>query len=71
MDTTWFLWSSLISLIGFAVFVYGRRQRRVSPTLTGLALMIYPYFVSSSIALVVIAVVLIGGMVLGNRLEDG
>ena len=71
MDTTWFLWSSLFSLIGFAIFVYGRRQRRVSPTLAGIALMMYPYFVSSVLAGISIGVLLIGAMILGNRFEDG
>jgi hypothetical protein len=70
MDTAWLMWSSLFSLIGFAVFVYGRRQRRGAPTLIGAALMVYPYFVSSSVAVIVIGVVLIGALVVGNRLED-
>jgi hypothetical protein len=70
MDTAWLMWSSLFSLIGFAVFVYGRRQRRGAPTLIGAALMIYPYFVSSSVALIAIGVLLIGALVVGHRLED-
>jgi hypothetical protein len=70
MDTAWLMWSSLFSLIGFAVFVYGRRQRRGAPTLIGAALMVYPYFVSSSVAVIVIGVLLIGALVVGNRLED-
>jgi hypothetical protein len=70
MDTGWLIWSSLFALIGFAVFVYGRRQRRGAPTLIGVALMVYPYFVSSSVALIVIGVLLLGALVVGNRLED-
>jgi hypothetical protein len=70
MDTAWLMWSSLFALIGFAVFVYGRRQRRGAPTLIGAALMIYPYFVSSSVAVTVIGGLLIGALAVGNRLED-
>jgi hypothetical protein len=70
MDAAWLIWSSLFALIGLAVFVYGRRQRRGAPTLIGVALMIYPYFVSSSVALIVIGVLLLGALVVGNRLED-
>jgi hypothetical protein len=43
--------------MGFAI--YGRKQRAVVPLLCGLALMVFPYFVSNSIVLVAIGVVLI------------
>ncbi|MFQ5668104.1 MAG: hypothetical protein ACE5I7_16950 [Candidatus Binatia bacterium] len=70
MNTAWFMWSSLFSLIGLAVFVYGRRQRRGAPTLVGAGLMVYPYFVSSTLALVGIGAGLVCGLVLASRLED-
>jgi hypothetical protein len=70
MDSAWLIWSSLFALIGFAVLVYGRRQRRAAPTLVGVALMVYPYFVSSSWALIAIGVLLLGALVVGSRLED-
>jgi len=70
MDGTWLLWSSLFSLIGLAVFVYGRRQRRPAPLLVGLVLMIYPYFISSAWVLVGVGLLLIAALVVGNRLED-
>ncbi len=70
MDAAWLIWSSLFALIGLAVFVYGRRLRRGAPTLIGAALMIYPYFVSSSMVMVVIGILLIGALIVGNRLED-
>ena len=69
MDGTWLLLSSLFSLIGMAVCVYGRRQRLVVPTILGIVLMIYPYFVGSTLALVAIGVVLLGGVVVGLRVE--
>jgi hypothetical protein len=69
MDGTWLLLSSLFSLIGAAVCVYGRRQRLVVPTILGIVLMIYPYFISSTLALVGIGVVLLGGVVVGVRAE--
>ena len=70
VDPTWFLLSSLFSLIGFAIFTYGRRQRTATHTLIGVALMAYPYFVSSAYALVGIGVLLLAAMVFGNRLES-
>jgi hypothetical protein len=42
--------------LGF--LIYGRRQRAVVPLLCGLALMVFPYFVSNSILLVAIGVAL-------------
>jgi len=70
MDPTWLMLSSLISLIGFAVFRYGRKQHTATHTAIGVALMVYPYFVSSSFALVGVGVLLLVGMVVGNRIEN-
>ncbi len=69
MDATWLLLSSLFSLIGMAACVYGRRQRLMVPTVLGIILMVYPYFVGSMLALVAIGVVLLGGLVVGVRME--
>ena len=70
MDPTWLLLSGLFSLIGMAVFAYGRRQRTATHTLTGVALMAYPYFVSSVLALIGIGVLLLIAMVVGNGIES-
>jgi len=39
--------SVIVSSIGLAFFVYGKRQRKFIPTLSGLVLMGYPYFVKN------------------------
>jgi LPXTG-motif cell wall-anchored protein len=70
MDTAWLLWSGLFGLIGTAAFLYGRRQRRGAPTLVGVALMVYPYFVSSTLALVGLGTVLVAALFVANRFED-
>ena len=70
MDSGWLIWSGLFSVIGMAVFVYGKRQRLGTPLLIGLALMIYPYFVASTLAVVGIGMLLLGALYLGNRLEN-
>ena len=69
-DPTWLLLSALFSLIGMAVFAYGRRQRTATHTLIGVALMGYPYFVHGTWQLVGVGVALLVGMVLGNRFES-
>jgi len=59
MTESWLLWGVLFGSIGLGFFVYGRKQRRIVPLVCGLALMVFPYFVSSSILLVVIGAALI------------
>jgi hypothetical protein len=53
------LWGLLFGSIGLGFFIYGRKQRRVVPLVCGLALMIFPYFVSGPILIVVIGIALI------------
>ena len=59
MNTSTLLWGLLFGSVGLGFFVYGRRQKTVVPLLTGLALMIFPYFVSNTILLVALGVTLI------------
>ena len=59
MNTTELLWSLLFSSAGLGFFLYGKKQQAVVPLFCGLALMIYPYFVSNTILLVAIGVALI------------
>ncbi|MCP5139169.1 MAG: hypothetical protein H6979_04885 [Chromatiales bacterium] len=58
MNESWLLWGLLFGSIGLGLFVYGKRQRAVVPLVCGLALMIFPYFVSSTIPLVGIGIIL-------------
>jgi len=59
VDEAWLLWGLLFGSCGLGFFLYGRKQKRVLPLVCGLALMVFPYFVSNTILLVVIGVVLI------------
>ena len=54
-----FLWGVLFGSIGMGFLVYGRKQRAIVPLACGLALMVFPYFVSSTILVVVVGAVLI------------
>ncbi len=58
MDTATLLWGLLFSSIGLGYFLYGKRQKALVPTLCGVVLMIFPYFVSSAWWLVIIGVAL-------------
>jgi len=46
--------------IGLAYFVYGKRQGAVVPRLSGMALFVFPCFISNSILLVLAGVILVG-----------
>ena len=58
MNSATLLWGLLFSSIGMGFFLYGRKQTRPVPLVCGIVLMIYPYFVPSTIWLVGIGVVL-------------
>ena len=48
----------LFGTIGFAAFVYGKRQPSVRAMIIGVALMVYPYFVANTPAMYAIGVLL-------------
>jgi hypothetical protein len=52
------LWGLLFGSIGIGYFVYGKRQRRGIALLSGIVLIVFPYFVSSWYLIVLIGIVL-------------
>ena len=58
MNTAQLLWGVLFGAIGAGYMLYGRKQGAPVPLLCGLALAVYPYFVSNTVLLVMIGVVL-------------
>jgi hypothetical protein len=58
MDPTYLFFVIVFSAAGLGYFMYGKKQAAVVPMLTGLALMIYPYFVSNNYVLVGIGLLL-------------
>ena len=59
MDTATLYWGLLFGSIGLAFFVYGKKQQAFVPLLCGLALMVFPYFVSNTLLLVAVGGVLV------------
>jgi len=43
--------------IGFVAFVYGKRMNLWKPMFLGIALMIYPYFISNDLAMIAIGAI--------------
>jgi hypothetical protein len=50
----------LVSSIGFVLFMYGKKMGRSPQLLTGLLLMVYPYFVPGAVWVLTLAAVLLG-----------
>jgi hypothetical protein len=59
MDSTAvLLWGVLFGSIGFGFFLYGRKQKKVVPLITGIVLCVVPYFIANVYALVIVGVIL-------------
>jgi hypothetical protein len=55
---TTLLFSVLFGAIGFAYFVYGKKQRELIPALAGIGLCVFPYFISNTWTMVLIGAAL-------------
>ncbi|MDR3586648.1 MAG: hypothetical protein P4L59_15245 [Desulfosporosinus sp.] len=53
------IFSLIISSVGFAYFVYGKKTVEFLFLIFGLALMIYPYFIPDLVTSVIIGVLLV------------
>jgi len=47
MDMATLLWGVIFGAIGMGFFVYGKRQSAPIPLVCGIALMVFPYFISN------------------------
>ncbi|WP_415225365.1 hypothetical protein [Psychromonas sp.] len=53
------IWSVLFGSIGMGFCMYGKKQRAIVPLCSGLALIVFPYFMTSVAMLLVVGVILI------------
>lgn len=58
LNTVLLLWGLLFGSIGLGFFVYGRKQRAAVPLVCGMALMVFPYFISNTILIVAVGIAL-------------
>jgi len=58
VTTSSLLWSMIFGSVGLGFFVYGKKQGAIVPLICGLALMIFPYFVSNILLLVAFGIAL-------------
>jgi hypothetical protein len=59
LDTSLQLWGLLFGAMGLGYVIYGGKQRSIVPMTCGLALMVFPYFVSNLILLVAVGLTLV------------
>ena len=59
MDETSLLWMVLFGAIGLGYFVYGRKQKRAMPWVSGIGLMVFPYFVSGTFTMIAVGAILV------------
>jgi len=52
LDPTWLFLSLIPSGVGFVLFIYGKKQVRIPQLVSGLALMVYPFFATTVTALI-------------------
>ncbi len=57
--TSLLIWGMVFGAIGLGFFTYGRRQKAVVPLFTGIALFMFPYFISNVYMLVIFGVILV------------
>jgi len=56
MDTTDLILGLIFSSIGVGYFIYGRKQSNIVTRYCGIALVLYPYLVTDTLALVAVGV---------------
>ena len=56
-----FAWT-IFGAIGFAVFLYGKKNKFLRPIIIGIALMAYPYFISGTFFLYLVGIALIAAL---------
>ncbi len=54
MDSQSIIWGLIFGSVGLGYFVYGKKQKSVVPLVCGLGLMVFPYFVSNTVVLVIV-----------------
>lgn len=69
-NMSYLLLTSLFSLIGMAFFIYGKKTTQFAYLGTGSLLMIYPFFITGTILITVIGVLLTAAPFVIRRYES-
>lgn len=58
-DASTLIWGVIFGSIGLGFFVYGKKQKAIIPLLSGLGLMMVPYFITNIYILIFSGIVLV------------
>ena len=53
------LWGIIFGSIGLGFFVYGKKQKAIIPILSGIGLMVFPYFISNIYVMILSGIVMV------------
>ena len=53
------IWGIIFGSIGLGFFVYGKKQKAIIPILSGIGLMVFPYFVSNIYIMILSGIILV------------
>ena len=53
------MWGVIFGSIGLGFFVYGKKQKAIIPFISGIGLMVFPYFISNVFFLVVAGIIVV------------
>ncbi len=59
MSMSILLWGLLFGSIGLGFFTYGKKQKAVVPLLSGVGLMVFPYFITNTYFMIIAGALLI------------
>ena len=59
MNTSTLLWGVIFGSIGLGFFIYGKKQKAIIPLISGIGLMVFPYFISNIFILVTTGIVFV------------
>jgi hypothetical protein len=59
METSSLIWGMLFGAIGLGYFTYGKKQKAIVPLFVGIALFVFPYFITNIYLLVATGVGLV------------
>jgi hypothetical protein len=68
LDPTWLFLQLIPGGIGFVLFTYGKKQERWLYLAAGLLLMVYPYFATTVVSLVVVGAAIVCALWFAVRL---
>lgn len=53
------IWGMVFGAIGLGFFIYGKKQKKIVPFVTGLALFVFPYYISDITMLLIVGAILV------------